>query len=191
MSMTWKAPPSRSANGTSGGTRCTPSSTTLMFSAMARSTTARTPTQTRIACSSNARSTGLDAGASPAGDLGSAPAPSAGLEARAVEAGQDRRREHHPHHLADGVGGVDLVDAQERRQLDRERRLAGAGGAAEVEHQRARQPTDAPHGAVARRGVAAFEALDVIGDAARQLGVAARSRTPSRSSSHWTSIAMR
>ena len=64
--MTWNAPPSRSANGTSGGIRCTPSSTTLMFSAIARSTTARTPTQTRTACSSNARSTGLAAGASAA-----------------------------------------------------------------------------------------------------------------------------
>ncbi len=94
------------------------------------------------------------------------------LEARPVEPGQDRRREHHPHHLADGVGGVDLVDAQQRRQLDRERRLAGAGGAAEVEHERPRQPADAPHGAIARRGVPAFEPLDVIGDAAPELGVA-------------------
>ena len=43
---------------------------------------------------------------------------------------------------------------------------------AEVQHQRARQPADTPHGAIARGGVAALEPLDVIGDAPPELGVA-------------------
>ena len=166
--MTWNAPP-RVGERHQRRDQVTPSSTTLMFSA-SRTRPRHGPRRRRAPPALRTR-------AAPGLPLAS-PLPAASIAALSAEppswtsgarriAGENTIRIT----TADGVGG-DLVDAKQRRELDRERRLAGAGGAAEGDHERSGRPADAPHGAIARGGVAAFEPLDVIGDAAPELGVA-------------------
>ena len=58
--------------------------------------------------------------------------------------------EERPHDLADGVGGRDAADAEAVGDLARERALAGAGGAAEQEHQRPVEPQHLVPAVVAR-----------------------------------------
>ncbi len=72
------------------------------------------------------------------------------LEAGAVEGRQNGRSEHHSHHLADRVGGVDPVDAQEWPELESQSRLAGAAGPSDIDHQRSGQPVDSPNGSIAQ-----------------------------------------
>ena len=59
-----------------------------------------------------------------------------GLERRVVQRGHQRGLEEGAHDLAHGVGRGDPADAQAVGQLGGERALAGAGGAADQQHQR-------------------------------------------------------
>ena len=58
------------------------------------------------------------------------------LEARVVDRRHELLREERAHRLADRVGRGDARDAEPVRDLGRDRRLAGPGGAADEEHDR-------------------------------------------------------
>ena len=90
-----------------------------------------------------------------------------GVEGRAVDLGHQVGREHQTHDLADRVGADHARDLEPARDLDRDRRLARAGGAAE-QHQ-------------ARLAVVARGAPDpVAARRARRRACARASRPPGR-----------
>ena len=91
------------------------------------------------------------------------------LVARNVEGRQDGRREDHPHHLPHRVGRVDAIDPELGRQVEGECRLAGSAGAADVEDERPRQPSQAPDEPVAPGDIGAFLHFEKFGDALRQM----------------------
>ena len=112
--------------GTSPGTMCTPSSTIDQPSWSARSIEARTPTSTFRDCWRKPNSSGSS-------DVRERVA---GREARVVDRRHEAAREERAHRLADEVGRGDARDPETVRDLGGDGRLAGAGRAADQDHER-------------------------------------------------------
>ena len=110
--------------GSIPGTRWTPSSTSDQPSWSARSITARTPIRTFWVWSTNAPSTSRNSSSS------------GRLEARPVDRRHELRREERAHRLADEIGRADPRDPEPVGDLGRDRRLPGAGRAADQEDDR-------------------------------------------------------
>ncbi len=98
------------------------------------------------------------------------------LEARAVESRQDGWREHHSHHLANGVRGVESVDPQQGSQLESQGRFSRAARARDVDDQGSGKLVNPSNGAIPQRGARAFGALEQISDLPRQIAAGQSSR---------------
>ena len=87
-----------------------------------------------------------------------------GLVARDVQSRKDRRGKHHPHDLTHRVGRVDPVDAELRRQIERQSRLSGASRAADVDDEGFGEPSQTTDQTVTTSRVRALFRLEELGD---------------------------